>query len=93
MHLGVGHGPAAQQNLAIVTVGGCNRCCSDSVVSEHALEHGNWVLTAGCAARVDFLQCQNVGVGAADECEHAIEIMAAVGPHAAMNVPGHDPDG
>ena len=63
------------------------------MVSEHAFEHGNWVLTAGCAARVNFLQCQNVWINAADERQHAIEIMAAVGPHAAMYIPGHDADG
>ena len=63
------------------------------MVSENAFEHRNWVLSPGCAARVNLLQCQDVWVGAANEGQHAIEIMAAVRPHFTMDVPCHNANG
>ncbi|HEX5998105.1 MAG TPA: hypothetical protein VFZ16_01710 [Hyphomicrobiaceae bacterium] len=45
------------------------------------------MLGSAQAARIDFLQSQDVRIGPPDERKHSGEIMPAVRPEPAMNVP------
>src|SRR5688572_28242702 len=44
-----------------------------------------------CEARVDFLKRQDVGVGSLDKCKDADKVVALIGAHPAVDIPGHHP--
>ena len=63
------------------------------MVPKDALQHRNRMLASNRSPGVHFLQGQHIGVGLANEFDHAIQVVPAVRSHPAMDVPCHDPDG
>src|SRR5437764_1023225 len=83
--------PPAHHHLAVIPVGGADRLCVDTMLSDRfAQDIESGPLSRGAAARIDLLKRNDVGLVTRDRFGDTGQSQSAVYPAAAMNVPSHD---
>jgi hypothetical protein len=91
VHLRVYQRPPAEQHLAVVAVGRGDGGGSNAVMTQNTPQQSKGMFFFFYEARVDFLEGQDIGVRSLDERKDAGKVVALVGAHAAVDVPGHHP--